>query len=40
VLRLHERDIDIEEITVARPSMDDVFFALTGSGGAERRDAA
>jgi ABC-2 type transport system ATP-binding protein len=40
VLRLHERDIDIEEITVARPSMDDVFFALTGSGGTGRREAA
>jgi ABC-2 type transport system ATP-binding protein len=40
LLALHERDIDVEEITVARPSMDDVFFALTGSGGTGRREAA
>jgi ABC-2 type transport system ATP-binding protein len=40
VLALRERAIDIGEITVSRPSMDDVFFALTGAPGTLRRAAA
>ncbi|KAA1376547.1 ATP-binding cassette domain-containing protein [Aeromicrobium fastidiosum] len=40
VLAFHERAIVLDEISVARPTMDDVFFALTGSAGTERQDAA
>lgn len=45
VLALREHGIDIGEMTVAQPSMDDVFFALTGesgteASGSEREEAA
>jgi ABC-2 type transport system ATP-binding protein len=40
VLALRERAIVVDEISLARPSMDDVFFALTGAPGTERQDAA
>jgi ABC-2 type transport system ATP-binding protein len=40
VLALRGRGIVTGELGVTRPSMDDVFFALTGSPRADRQDAA
>ena len=43
VLALTARGIEIAELSAARPSMDEVFFALTGvldAAGPEQRDAA
>jgi ABC-2 type transport system ATP-binding protein len=35
VLRLHEADVGIEDITLRRPTLDDVFLALTGHAAEE-----
>jgi ABC-2 type transport system ATP-binding protein len=35
VLRLHETDVGIEDITLRRPTLDDVFLALTGHAAEE-----
>jgi len=32
LIRLRDNDIRVEEITVSKPSLDEVFFALTGHG--------
>ncbi|MFI1919020.1 ATP-binding cassette domain-containing protein [Nocardia sp. NPDC020380] len=38
LIRLREHDIRIEEINVAKPSLDEVFFALTGHGAEDETD--
>ncbi|MEU0545229.1 ATP-binding cassette domain-containing protein [Nocardia sp. NPDC005978] len=35
LIRLREHDIRVEEINVSKPSLDEVFFALTGHGADE-----
>jgi ABC-2 type transport system ATP-binding protein len=35
VLRLHDADVGIEDITLCRPTLDDVFIALTGHAAEE-----
>jgi ABC-2 type transport system ATP-binding protein len=32
VRALHERDIAVEDITLRRPTLDEVFLRLTGTG--------
>ncbi|MEU6565003.1 ATP-binding cassette domain-containing protein [Nocardia nova] len=39
LIRLRDNDIHVDEITVSKPSLDEVFFALTGHG-AESEDPA
>ncbi|MBL1075653.1 ATP-binding cassette domain-containing protein [Nocardia sp. 2] len=38
LIRLREHDIRIDEINVAKPSLDEVFFALTGHGADDEND--
>ncbi|SUA73637.1 Daunorubicin/doxorubicin resistance ATP-binding protein DrrA [Nocardia otitidiscaviarum] len=38
LIRLREQGIGIDEITVAKPSLDEVFFALTGHGADDDTD--
>ncbi|UGT39227.1 ATP-binding cassette domain-containing protein [Nocardia yamanashiensis] len=39
LIRLREHDIRIDEINVAKPSLDEVFFALTGHGADDETDS-
>ncbi|MBO0854231.1 MAG: ATP-binding cassette domain-containing protein [Nocardia sp.] len=39
LIRLRDNDIRVEELTVSKPSLDEVFFAITGHG-AESEDPA
>jgi len=39
VLRLNDADVGIEDIALRRPTLDDVFMALTGHGAEEREPA-
>ncbi|MFD0000326.1 ATP-binding cassette domain-containing protein [Nocardia sp. NPDC127526] len=38
LIRLREHDIRVDEINVAKPSLDEVFFALTGHGADDEND--
>ncbi|MFJ4652975.1 ATP-binding cassette domain-containing protein [Nocardia sp. NPDC088792] len=38
LIRLREHDIRVEEINVSKPSLDEVFFALTGHGAEDEND--
>ncbi|MGV9410203.1 ATP-binding cassette domain-containing protein [Nocardia sp. NPDC003693] len=38
LIRLREHDIRVEEINVSKPSLDEVFFALTGHGADDSDD--
>jgi ABC-2 type transport system ATP-binding protein len=38
LIRLRDNDIRIDEITVSKPSLDEVFFALTGHGAEDTDD--
>ncbi len=38
LIRLREHDIRVDEINVSKPSLDEVFFALTGHGANDEND--
>ncbi|MCM6774909.1 ATP-binding cassette domain-containing protein [Nocardia sp. CDC159] len=38
LIRLRDHDIRVDEITVSKPSLDEVFFALTGHGAEDQND--
>ena len=38
VRRLDEADLGVEDIALRRPTLDDVFIALTGHAAEEERD--
>ncbi|RDI66439.1 ATP-binding cassette domain-containing protein [Nocardia pseudobrasiliensis] len=38
LIRLRDNDIRVDEITVSKPSLDEVFFALTGHGAEDQND--
>ncbi|MBF6333728.1 ATP-binding cassette domain-containing protein [Nocardia transvalensis] len=38
LIRLRDNDIRVDEITVSKPSLDEVFFALTGHGAEDPTD--
>ena len=40
VRRLDEAGVDVDDIALRRPTLDDVFISLTGRGAAEDEDAA
>ena len=39
VRRLDDSDVDIADIALRRPTLDDVFIALTGHAAEEQREA-